>query len=70
MRDVPTSRSIIFTMFGCTNPSLIEFRNGATVGGVSGSYHQQSKFNIKADHIKKLYEEVRISFSFSQSFKL
>ena len=57
MRDVPTSRAIIFTMFGCTNPLLIDFRNGLTGSSVGSSYHQQSKFNIKTDHIKKLYEE-------------
>ena len=49
MRDVPTSHSIIFSMFGCTNPSLTEFR--------SGGYHQFAKLNIRADHVKKLYEE-------------
>jgi hypothetical protein len=49
MRDVPTSHSIIFSMFGCTNPSLTEFRSG---------YHNQfTKLNIRADHVKKLYEE-------------
>lgn len=49
MRDVPTSHSVIFAMFGCTNPSLIEFK--------SGYHHQFTKLNIRADHVKKLYEE-------------
>ena len=50
MKDVPTSHTVIFSMFGCTNPSLTEFRSG-------GGYHQFTKLNIKADNIKKLYEE-------------
>lgn len=53
MRDVPTSHTVIFSMFGCTNPSLIEFRGGLG----SGAYHQFTKLNIRADHVKKLYEE-------------
>lgn len=51
MRDVPTSHSVIFSMFGCTNPQLTEFR---------AAYHHQfsAKLNIRgADHVKKLYEE-------------
>jgi Rap guanine nucleotide exchange factor 2 len=55
MRDVPTSHTVIFSMFGCTNPSLIEFRAGGGLG--SGAYHQFTKLNIRADHVKKLYEE-------------
>lgn len=51
MRDVPTSHTLIFSMFGCTNSALIEYRNGGA------SSHQFAKLNIKADHIKKLYEE-------------
>jgi hypothetical protein len=49
---VPTSHSVIFTMFGCTNPNLIEsFKSG----GVGIQFTKQI---IKPDHIKKLYEEV------------
>jgi len=49
LRDVPTSHSVIFSLFGCTNSSLVEFRSG---------HLQFSKLNIKQDNIKKLYEEV------------
>jgi ssDNA-specific exonuclease RecJ len=50
MRDVPTSHSIIFSMFGCTNPTLInEFR--------SHGYHHQFPKLRAPDHVKKLYEE-------------
>lgn len=55
MKDVPTSHSIIFSLFGCTNPSLIERNYGF-------SSHQFTRLNIKADHIKKLYEEVFFFF--------
>ena len=58
MKDVPTSHNVIFNMFGCTNASLIEYRNGGA------SSHQFAKLNIKADHVKKLYEEVCFVFFF------
>ena len=51
MRDVPTSHSIIFSMFGCANPQLTEFRSAYSY------HHQFTKLNIRADHVKKLYEE-------------
>lgn len=56
LKDVPTSHSIIFTMFGCSNSALLGFRangagGGSAVGGVS------VKLNMKTDHIKRLYEE-------------
>jgi len=41
-------------MFGCTNPQLIESTFKQT-GGMG--YQFTTKLNIKADHIKKLYEE-------------
>lgn len=66
MRDVPTSHSIIFSMFGCTNPSLTtEYTHNRLAsstqggGGLSSSVSAKLNINIniKADHIKKLYEE-------------
>lgn len=49
LRDVPTPHSVIFSMFGCTNPTLL----------LNNSYghYQFTRLNIKADNIKKLYEE-------------
>lgn len=38
-------------MFGCTNQHLIESFKGSGVG------YQFTKLNIKADYVKKLYEE-------------
>ncbi|CAF0795635.1 unnamed protein product [Brachionus calyciflorus] len=51
MKDVPTSQSVIFSMFGCDSSSFLEFRNM----GVTS--HQLAAKIIKADHVKKLYEE-------------
>ncbi len=53
LKDVPTSHAIIFAMFGCTNPAL--YVNSSHSGSY---YHQFAKLNIKADNVKKLYEEV------------
>ncbi len=49
MNDVPTSHSVVFTMFGCTNPSLT---NGIRP-------HQLAKSNLKNENIKRHYEEVK-----------
>lgn len=59
LKDVPTSHSIIFTMFGCSNSALLGFRsNAAGGGGGSGVVGGVSvKLNMKTDHIKRLYEE-------------
>jgi hypothetical protein len=54
LKDVPTSHSVIFTMFGCTNPQLIE----STFKQTGVGYQFTTKLNGKADHVKKLYEEV------------
>jgi hypothetical protein len=59
LKDVPTSHAVIFSMFGCTNPSLVEFR--------SGYQSQFTKFNIKQDHVKKLYEEVKYGIFFNNN---
>jgi len=48
LRDVPTAHTVIFSMFGCTNQSLIEYRSAG---------NQFAKLNIKENHVKKLYEE-------------
>ena len=49
LNDAPTSHSIIFSMFGCSNTNL-------TNGG-SRSYNF-TKVNMKNEQTKKLYEEV------------
>lgn len=67
MRDVPTSHSVIFSMFGCTNPALLS--EYASSGGGAGVVPSSSAIgsvsakitniavNVKADHVKKMYEE-------------
>lgn len=69
MRDVPTSHSVIFSMFGCTNPSLLS-EYASSGGGASSVMPSSSSaigsvsakitniaVNVKADHVKKMYEE-------------
>lgn len=67
MRDVPTSHSVIFSMFGCPNPSFLsEYASGSggsggmtsasTIGSVSAKLTNIA-VNVKADHVKKMYEE-------------
>lgn len=81
LRDVPTPHSIIFSMFGCSNPSVLsEYASGSGGGGggggsggggqssgggmsgtlgsvVSAKLTNIAVMNVKADHIKKMYEE-------------
>lgn len=50
MSDVPTSYSIIFSMFGCINSNLFNGNNLRS--------NQLTKLNMKTEQTKKLFEEV------------
>ena len=63
---MPTPHSVIFATFGCTSASLVSSgASGAASGAISGgggggdtrTQSTYQKLGIKADHVKKIYEE-------------